>query len=91
MDRLKTPAKTVVNGATTVQVHPEYTGCEAFGVTATVTTTGCDYLFHPGSRRRRQNGRRLHGRQTIYGRSEAALRHRTNYIKKKEAIATNPA
>jgi hypothetical protein len=34
-----------------VRVHPEYEvsgikGCTANGVTATVTTTGCDYVFH---------------------------------------------
>jgi hypothetical protein len=30
----------------TASLHPEYTGCKAFGVKATVTTTGCNYLFH---------------------------------------------
>jgi hypothetical protein len=42
----KIPPKTVVNGSTTVQVHPEYGNCKAFGVAATVNTTGCDYLIH---------------------------------------------
>jgi hypothetical protein len=33
--------------ASTVTVTPTYTGCEAFGfLSATVTTTGCDYVFH---------------------------------------------
>lgn len=31
----------------TATVHPTYTGCKAFGfLSATVTTTGCDYVFH---------------------------------------------
>jgi hypothetical protein len=42
----KIPPKTVVNGSTTVQVHPEYSMCKTFGVAGTVTTTGCDYLIH---------------------------------------------
>ena len=34
---------------TELRVHPEYKGCTAFGAAATVTTTGCDYLFHIGA------------------------------------------
>lgn len=31
----------------TITVHPEYSGCTAFGfVNAEVTTTGCDYVLH---------------------------------------------
>jgi hypothetical protein len=31
----------------TVEAHPVYTNCKAFGfLNATVTTTGCNYLFH---------------------------------------------
>jgi hypothetical protein len=30
---------------TEVKVHPTYTGCEAFGIAATVDTAGCDYLL----------------------------------------------
>jgi hypothetical protein len=29
----------------TVTVHPTYTGCTAFGLNATVTTTGCNYVL----------------------------------------------
>jgi hypothetical protein len=39
----------VGNGAETVTVHPEYTECKAFGLNATVNTTGCDYLLHLGA------------------------------------------
>ena len=36
--------------SSTVTIHPTYSGCTAFGfVGATVTTTGCDYLFHSGA------------------------------------------
>jgi hypothetical protein len=42
----KITATTVVNGTTTVTVHPEYSGCKCFGVSCTVTTTGCNYTFH---------------------------------------------
>jgi hypothetical protein len=28
-----------------VTVHPTYTGCTAFGLTATITTTGCNYIL----------------------------------------------
>jgi hypothetical protein len=31
--------------ASSVRVHPSYTGCKALGFNATVTTTGCDYIF----------------------------------------------
>lgn len=27
-------------------IHPEYSGCTAFGLSATVTTTGCNYTLH---------------------------------------------
>ena len=30
---------------TSVTLHPVYTGCTAFGFTAEVTTTGCNYVF----------------------------------------------
>jgi len=30
-------------------VHPVYKECTAFGLPATITTTGCDYLFHIGA------------------------------------------
>jgi hypothetical protein len=43
---MKIPATTVTNGSTTVTVHPEYSGCKAFGVNAAVNTTGCNYVFH---------------------------------------------
>jgi hypothetical protein len=43
---IKFSPTTVTNGATTVTVHPEYSGCKTFGVTATTSTTGCNYLFH---------------------------------------------
>lgn len=33
--------------SSTATAHPKYTECEAFlGLSATVTTTGCNYLFH---------------------------------------------
>jgi hypothetical protein len=33
--------------SSTASAHPEYTNCEAFGgLSATVTTTGCNYVFH---------------------------------------------
>jgi hypothetical protein len=32
--------------STTQKVHPEYSGCTAFGLPATITTTGCQYNFH---------------------------------------------
>ena len=36
------------DGATNLRVHPVYSGCKAFGfVSATVTTTDCNYLFMP--------------------------------------------
>lgn len=34
------------DGDTTLNVHPVYTECTAFGLNATVTTTGCDYTLH---------------------------------------------
>jgi hypothetical protein len=38
------------NGTSTIETHPEYSECTAFaGLTATVTTTGCNYLFHLGA------------------------------------------
>jgi hypothetical protein len=43
---LKVPPTTVVNGSTTVTAHPEYSGCKCFGVNCTVSTMGCDYVFH---------------------------------------------
>jgi hypothetical protein len=43
---LKIPPTTVFNGSTTVTVHPEYSGCKCFGVFCTVSTTGCNYVFH---------------------------------------------
>ena len=37
----------VTEPSTTQRLHPEYSECEAFGfATATITTTGCDYMFH---------------------------------------------
>jgi hypothetical protein len=36
------------NGSSTIESHPEYSGCTAFGLSATITTTGCNYLFHIG-------------------------------------------
>jgi hypothetical protein len=35
-----------MEGATVFTVQPVYEGCKAFGLNATVTTTGCDYLLH---------------------------------------------
>jgi hypothetical protein len=32
--------------STTQKVHPEYSGCTAFGLPAQITTIGCKYLFH---------------------------------------------
>jgi hypothetical protein len=33
--------------STTLKLHPDYSGCTAFGfVGATIDTTGCQYLFH---------------------------------------------
>jgi hypothetical protein len=40
------PITTVTNGTTTIEAHPEYSGCKIFGVGASVVTTGCNYLFH---------------------------------------------
>ena len=38
------------NGATSIVVHPVYTGCSAFGfLEATVTTTGCNYTVTSGA------------------------------------------
>jgi hypothetical protein len=39
----------VTDGATSVQVHPVYSECTAFGLAATVTTTGCDYVLTTGT------------------------------------------
>ncbi len=37
--------------SSTLTVHPTYTGCKAFGfLSATITTTGCDYVFHATER-----------------------------------------
>jgi hypothetical protein len=38
-----------MEGATVFTVQPVYEGCKAFGLNATVTTTGCDYLFRTGT------------------------------------------
>jgi hypothetical protein len=38
----------VKTGATSVNAHPVYTECIAFGQPATITTTGCDYLLKVG-------------------------------------------
>lgn len=36
--------------ATTVKVHPTYTGCTAFGfLNSPITTTGCDYILSSGT------------------------------------------
>jgi hypothetical protein len=43
---IKYSEATVKDGSTTVEAHPEYSGCKSFGVTATVSTTGCNYVFH---------------------------------------------
>jgi hypothetical protein len=32
-----------------VRVHPVYIECTAFGLNATITTTGCDYLIKAGT------------------------------------------
>jgi hypothetical protein len=32
--------------ASTVEVHPTYGNCTAFGLESTVTTTGCNYVLH---------------------------------------------
>jgi hypothetical protein len=37
---------TFTSPSTTLRVTPSWTGCTAFGFTAHVTETGCDYLFH---------------------------------------------
>jgi hypothetical protein len=43
----KFTGKTEALNSTTQKVHPEYSGCTAFGfVGATVNTTGCQYIFH---------------------------------------------
>jgi hypothetical protein len=39
----------VTTGATSSQVHPVLSECIAFGQSATITTTGCDYLFKFGT------------------------------------------
>jgi hypothetical protein len=37
------------NGISTAELHPEYSECTAFaGLSATVNTTGCNYLVHAG-------------------------------------------
>jgi len=37
----------VTEPSSTQRLHPEYSECEAFGfASATVTTTGCDYMYH---------------------------------------------
>jgi hypothetical protein len=33
------------NEASSITVHPEYSGCKLAGIAATVTTTGCNYKF----------------------------------------------
>jgi hypothetical protein len=40
-----TSPEPVSEGARTFRVHPVYSECTAFGLLATVTTTGCDYRF----------------------------------------------
>jgi hypothetical protein len=37
--------KTVTSGVTSVEVHPECSGVKAFGVSATMNTTGCNLVF----------------------------------------------
>jgi hypothetical protein len=37
---------TATAASSTQEVHPTYEGCTAFGFEASVTTTGCNYLFH---------------------------------------------
>lgn len=38
---------TVTGGtSSTLEVHPTYSGCSAFGLSSTVTTTGCNFLIH---------------------------------------------
>jgi hypothetical protein len=32
-----------------VTVNPVYEGCKAFGLNATIATTGCDYVYHFGT------------------------------------------
>jgi len=45
-----TAVGTVADGAETIEIHPEYSGCTAFGIASTtITTTGCNYLFHIGA------------------------------------------
>jgi hypothetical protein len=39
----------VTDGATSVRAHPIYEGCKAFGLNATITTTGCDYVLNTGT------------------------------------------
>jgi hypothetical protein len=47
---VQTEAEHIANPST-LTVHPEYTGCKAFGfLGATITTTGCNYLFHVASK-----------------------------------------
>jgi hypothetical protein len=41
---------TYTTGATTITVEPTYKECTAFGQPATITTTGCDYLLHTGTK-----------------------------------------
>jgi hypothetical protein len=44
-----TGTQAVSEGATTLQTHPIYQECIVGGLNATITTTGCDYLFHIGT------------------------------------------
>jgi hypothetical protein len=44
-----TGTEAVGSGATTLRVHPVQNECISFGQPSTVTTTGCDYLFHIGT------------------------------------------
>ncbi len=39
----------VANLEETILIHPEYKECTAFGLKATIATTGCNYLFHINS------------------------------------------
>ncbi|TMK58190.1 MAG: hypothetical protein E6G51_03555 [Actinobacteria bacterium] len=41
---------TTAKTSTTQKMHPEYSGCTAFGfIGATITTTGCQYVFNSNS------------------------------------------
>jgi hypothetical protein len=40
------PVGTYTTGAETIEVHPVYEKCTAFGINATISTVGCNYLIH---------------------------------------------